>query len=162
MGLDYKMTQVNALSETDLSSTLMSEYPDYLFITADEDEATFNALRLIVGGGFPNTNWITVAYYMENYSETNGEEANYESLTFGCVYRENVVKGPAIYHVGTYYIDSSCLIDLEKDFGYHDDDAMHYNILQYTERTVTRCTIIVGTDWTTLPNRLQPGLKLPS
>jgi len=118
--------EVYALFEMDLTSMLMLDYPDYSFITADKNEETFNALRLIVGGGFPNTNWITVAYCIENYSESDGTEGNYESLTFGCVYRANVVKGSAIYHVGTYYIDNSCLIDLEKDFRYHDDDLKKY------------------------------------
>jgi len=99
---------------------LISDYPDYLFATAEKNEPTFNALSLIVGGGFPNTNWITVAYYLENYAETDGIKGQHDSFTFGCVYKENVVKGPEIYHVGTFFIDSSRLINIEGEFEYHD------------------------------------------
>jgi len=70
---------------------LISDYPDYLFATAEKNEPTFNALSLIVGGGSPNTNWITVAYYLENHSETDGIKGQYDSFTFGCVYKENVI-----------------------------------------------------------------------
>jgi len=121
-----RFDEANELFEIELSSMLESHYPDYLFVTEHKNEQTFNAIRLIVGGGFPNTNWITVAYYLENYSESDSNQYDYDSFTFGCVYKENVVKGPEIYHVGTYYIDNSSLLNLETEFRYHDDVLTRY------------------------------------
>jgi len=82
---DDDFDKADALNKIDLSSILISEYPDYLFATAKKELLTFQAFSLIVGGGFPNTNWIPVAYYLENYSETNNSEGEYDSFTFGCV-----------------------------------------------------------------------------
>ena len=121
--------------------SILDQYsPDYLFVTEYDQERTFKAFSLILGGGFPNTNWITVAYYLENFSESNNE---YDSYTFGCVYRENVVNGPDIYHVGTYYIDSSCLLTLEDEFVYHDHILKYYvtnieSFIQNSHQTVEK------------------------
>jgi len=114
--------EADALNKIDLSSMLRSEYPDYLFATAENQEITFEAISLILGGGFPNTNWIPVAYYLENYSVPNNSECKYDSFTFGCVYKENVVNGPEIYHVGTFFIDNLRLINMEDEFKYHNSD----------------------------------------
>jgi len=112
--------EADASKEVYLPSMLKLDYPDYLFATEQEKQLTFQAFSLILGGGFPNTNWIPVAYYLENYSQT--VEGDFDSFTFGCVYKENVVKGPAIYHVGTFCVDNSRLITMEDEFKYHDFD----------------------------------------
>ena len=112
--------EADASKEVYLPSMLKLDYPDYLFATEQEKQLTFQAFSLILGGGFPNTNWIPVAYYLENYSQT--VEGDFDSFTFGCVYKENVVKGPAIYHVGTFCVDRSRLITMEDEFKYHDFD----------------------------------------
>ena len=112
--------EADASKEVYLPSMLKLDYPDYLFAIEQEKQLTFQAFSLILGGGFPNTNWIPVAYYLENYSQT--VEGDFDSFTFGCVYKENVVKGPAIYHVGTFCVDHSRLITMEDEFKYHDFD----------------------------------------